>query len=191
LIWWNHVHIFKSGFRPVDKVETVFVAPVFDFAVFAERIGVVAAAFHRQRVVDDKLRLHHRIHFGRIAALLRNRIAQARQIHQRGLPQNIMAHHPRRIPRKIDFLLAFYQLAQPALQRRQIDFVRAVDQVLRQNAAQSRLECPHTPHARRSIPNPYRAAVCGNFGWQPCSVLLWIYFSCGLGFQTTFLEGVA
>ena len=134
----NHVHIFKSGFRPVDKVETVFVAPVFNFAVFAERIRIVAAAFHRQRVVDDKLRLHHRIHFGRIAALLCNRIAQARQIHQRGLPQNIVAHHPRGIPRKIDFLLAFYQLDQPALQRRQIDFVRAVDQVLRQNAARVR-----------------------------------------------------
>ena len=131
----NHVHIFKGGFCPVDKVETVFVTPVFDFAVFAEGIGVVAAAFNGQRVVDDELGLHHRIHFGRIAAFFSNRIAQACQIHQRCLTQNIVTHHARRIPREVDFLFSLNQLTQPALQRRQVDFVCAVDQVLSQDTA--------------------------------------------------------
>ena len=131
----NHVHIFKCGFCPVDEVETVFVASVFDFAVFAEGIRIVTAAFNGQRVVNDKLGLHHRIHFGRIAAFFCNCIAQACQIHQRCLTQNIMTHHACRIPREVDFLFSLNQLAQPALQRRQVDFVCTVDQVLSQDTA--------------------------------------------------------
>ena len=50
---WNHVHIFKRGFCPVDEMETVFVAAVFNFAVFAECVRVVATAFHGERVVND------------------------------------------------------------------------------------------------------------------------------------------
>ena len=112
----NHVDVFKRGRAPVDEVETVFVAAIFDVTVFLEGVGVIAAAFHRQRVVDDQLRLHHRIDFGRIAALIGNRIAQTGQIHQGGLAENVVAHHAGREPREINFALALDQLVQPFVQ---------------------------------------------------------------------------
>jgi hypothetical protein len=131
----NHVHIFKGGFGPVDKVETVFVAAVFNIAVFLEGIGVEAAAFYCQRVVDNELGLHHGVYFRRVAAFVGNRIAQAGQIHQRGLAENIVAHHARGKPRKVDFLLALNQLREPRIERGLVDIVGTVDQVFRQNAA--------------------------------------------------------
>ena len=131
----NHVHIFKCGFGPVDKVETVFVTTVFNIAVFLEGIGVEAAAFYGQRVVDNQLGLHHGVYFGRIAAFVGNRIAQAGQIHQRGLAENIVTHYARGKPRKVDFLLALNQLREPGIERGLVDIVGAVYQVFRQNAA--------------------------------------------------------
>jgi hypothetical protein len=65
----NHLDVLERLLGPVDEVEAVLVAPVFDRAVLLERVGIEAAALHGQRVVDDQLRRHHRVDLGRIAAL--------------------------------------------------------------------------------------------------------------------------
>ena len=109
---WNHIDIFKRCGTPVDEVETVFVAAVFNRAVFRKGIGVKATTFHRQRVIHDELRWHDRIDFGWVAALLGNRIAQTCEVNQRGLTENIVTDHTRRKPRKIHGLLAFDELGQ-------------------------------------------------------------------------------
>ena len=63
----NHVHIFKGGFVQLIKWKRSSLRRS-SISRFCGRHRVVAAAFNGQRVIDDKLRLHHRIHFGRIAA---------------------------------------------------------------------------------------------------------------------------
>ncbi len=80
---------------PVDEVEAILVAAILDRAVPGERIGHIAAALHRQRVIDDQLHRHYRIDLGRVAAHVRNRIAQARQVDQRGLAEDVVADHAR------------------------------------------------------------------------------------------------
>ena len=116
---------------PVDEVEAVFVAAVLDRAVLRERIAVEAAAFHRQRVVDDQLHRHHRIDLRRIAALLGDGIAQAGQVDQRGLAEDVVADHARREPREIEVALALDQLLQRVGERRRI---AAAHQVFGQHA---------------------------------------------------------
>ena len=58
-------------------MESVFIAPVFDGAVLGKGVGVEAATLHGQRVIDDELHRHHWVHFRRVAALIRNGVAQA------------------------------------------------------------------------------------------------------------------
>ena len=113
----DHVHILERGARPVDEVEAVFVAAVFNGAVFLEGFRVEAAALHGQRVVDDQLGGHHRVDQRRVAALVGDGVAQTGQIHQRGLAQDVMAHHTGRIPREIQIALALDQLLERIGQR--------------------------------------------------------------------------
>jgi hypothetical protein len=47
----DHVDILEGLLGPVDEVEAVFVAAIFDGAVLLEGLRIEAAAFHRQRVV--------------------------------------------------------------------------------------------------------------------------------------------
>ena len=49
----NYVHVFERGFGPLDEVETVFVAAVFNGAVFFKGFWVETGRFHSQRVVND------------------------------------------------------------------------------------------------------------------------------------------
>ena len=121
---WNHVDIFKRRGTPVDEMETVFVAAVFNRTVFRKGIGVKTTTFNRQRVIHDELRRHDRIDFGGIAALLGNRIAQTCEVNQSGLTKNIVADHARWEPRKVHGLLAFDELRQAFVQIIGI-FVRA------------------------------------------------------------------
>jgi hypothetical protein len=65
----DHVDVLERLLGPVDEVEAVFVATVFDGAVLLERLRVEATALHRQRVVDDQLHRHHRVDLRRVAAL--------------------------------------------------------------------------------------------------------------------------
>ena len=44
----DHVHVGKCFLGPLDEVEAIFVAAVFDRAVLGKSIGVKAAALHRQ-----------------------------------------------------------------------------------------------------------------------------------------------
>ena len=86
----------------------------------AKASRIEAAAFHGQRVVDDQLHRHHRIHLGRIAALLGDGIAQAGQVDQRGLAEDVVADHARREPREIEVAAAFDQLQQIRVAQRRV-----------------------------------------------------------------------
>jgi len=61
-------------------------------------------------VVDDQLHRHHRVDLGGVAALVGNGVAQAGEIDQRGLAQDVVAHHARREPGEIQVALAFDEL---------------------------------------------------------------------------------
>ncbi|CRZ92614.1 Uncharacterised protein [Vibrio cholerae] len=108
----DHADVFKRGFTPFDKVEAIFVASVFHRTVFLKRIRIAAGIFHRQRVIDNQLSLDHRIDLRGVAALFGNRITQACQINQRGLAENIVAHHARGIPREIKIAFTLDNLQQ-------------------------------------------------------------------------------
>ena len=108
----DHFDVLERALAPVDEVKAVLVAAVFDGAVSGEGLRVIAAAFHGQRVVDDQLHRHHRVHLRRVAAHVGDRVAQAGQVHQRGLAQDVMADHAHGKPREIQVATAFDQLAQ-------------------------------------------------------------------------------
>ena len=116
----NHVDVLERELGPVDEVEAIFVATIFDRAVLRERIRIEAAALDGERVVDDQLHRHHGIDLGRIAALLRNRIPQTRQVDERGLAEDVVADDARRKPREIQVALALDQLPQAGLEDRRI-----------------------------------------------------------------------
>ena len=44
----DHVHVFKRGFSPVNKVEAVIITTVFNGAVLFERVIFKACVFNRQ-----------------------------------------------------------------------------------------------------------------------------------------------
>ena len=127
----DHVDVLERQLGPVDEVETVFVAAIFNCTVLLECLWVEAATFNSQRVIDDQLHRHYRIDLGRIAALLGNRVTQASQIHQRGLAENVVTHHARRKPREIQVAFALDQLFQRIGQRGRIT---ATHQVFCQHA---------------------------------------------------------
>jgi len=127
----NHIDVLERLLGPVDEVEAVFVAAVLDGAVLLERGPVEARVFHRQRVIDDQLGGHHGVDLGRVATGIGNGVAQAGQIDQRGLAEDVMAHHAGRVPREIQVLAALDQLPQRGLQGGR---VTATHQVFRQHA---------------------------------------------------------
>jgi hypothetical protein len=47
---------------------------------------------------------------GRVAALVGDGVAQAGQVHQRGLAEDVVAHHAGREPREVEVALALDQL---------------------------------------------------------------------------------
>ncbi len=116
----DHLHVGEGALGPFDEMEAVLVAPVLDLAVLLEGPRVEAAALHGQRVVDDQLHRHHRIHLRRIAALGRDRIAQAREVDQRGLAQDVVADHAHREPREVAIAPALGDLQQAFVEDRGI-----------------------------------------------------------------------
>ncbi len=108
----DHVDVLERLLGPVDEIETVFVTTVFDGAVLAERIRIETAALNRQRVVHHQLCRYYRIDQCRISALSSDRIAQAGEIDQCGLTQDVMANHTRREPWEIQVALALDELFQ-------------------------------------------------------------------------------
>ena len=127
----HDVDVAEGLLGPVDEMEAVFVAAVFDGAVLGEGVGVVAAVFHGQRVVHDQLHRHHRVDLGRIAALVGDGVAQAGQIDQRGLAQDVMTDHARRIPGEVQVAAALDQLLERVRQLRRL---AAAHKVFRQHA---------------------------------------------------------
>ncbi|SAL88449.1 hypothetical protein AWB67_07599 [Caballeronia terrestris] len=113
----NHVDVPEGLLRPVDEVEAVSIATVFDCAVFFERVGIEAAALDGQRVVDHELCRHDRVDQRGVTTLSRYRIAQAGEVDEGGLPENVVAHDARRKPRKVKFALAFDDLRKRCAQR--------------------------------------------------------------------------
>ncbi|MCY1262184.1 hypothetical protein D9M70_104640 [compost metagenome] len=108
----DHVDVLERLLGPVDEVETVFVATVFDGAVLLERFRIEATALDGQGVVDDQLGRHHRVHLRRITALQGDGVTQAGEVDQRGLAENVVAHHAGREPREVEVALALDELLQ-------------------------------------------------------------------------------
>jgi hypothetical protein len=98
---------------------------------FSNACGSKPPALHRQRVVDDQLRRHHRVDLRRVAALLGDGVTQAGEVHQRGLAEDVVAHHAGREPREVEVALALDQLLQGIGERGR---VAAAHQVFRQHA---------------------------------------------------------
>nr|GEU28025.1 hypothetical protein [Tanacetum cinerariifolium] len=127
----DHVHILERLLGPLDEIEAVLVAAVLDGAVFGEGVGIETAAFHGQRMVHHQLRGHHRVDQRRVAALQGDGVAQAGQVHQRGLAEDIVAYHARGEPGEIEVAAALDQLRQRSVERGR---VAAAHQVFGQHA---------------------------------------------------------
>src|SRR5450830_1390547 len=108
--WRDNIDILKCQLCPVNKVEAIFITTIFNGAVFFQGIWIEAAAFNSERMINNELHWHDRINLRRIPTLLRDGITQASKINQRGLTQNIVAHHTCRKPWKIQLTLTFNQL---------------------------------------------------------------------------------
>ncbi|MCY1369371.1 hypothetical protein D9M69_564070 [compost metagenome] len=63
-------------------------------------------------MVDDQLGRHHRVHLRRITALQGDGVTQAGEVDQRGLAENVVAHHAGREPREVEVALALDELLQ-------------------------------------------------------------------------------
>ena len=97
-------------------MEAVLVAALLDGTVLREGILLEAAVLHGKRVVHDQLHRHDGIDLRRIATLLRNGIPQAREIHQRRLAEDVVAHDAGREPREIEITPALDELPQRSVQ---------------------------------------------------------------------------
>ena len=104
---WNHIYVFKGGFSPLNKVETVFVTTVFNGTVLFKSIRIKTCRFNGQRVVNNQLSRNDWVYFGRVAAHISNGITQASQVNQSGLAKNVVAHDTGWVPRKVKILFAF------------------------------------------------------------------------------------
>ena len=113
----DDVDVIEGVLAPVDEVEAVGVASLFHRAILLEGPFLKARVLHGEGVVDDELRGHHGIHRGRISAALGDGVPKPRQIHQRRLPQNVVAHHPRRIPGEVEITLPLDQLQEAGVER--------------------------------------------------------------------------
>ena len=116
----DHVDVPERLLRPVDEVEAVLVAALLDGTVLREGVLLEAAVLHRERVVHDQLHRHDGIDLRRIATLLCNRIPQAREIHERRLAEDVVAHDARREPREIEVTPALDELPQRRGQGRRV-----------------------------------------------------------------------
>ena len=108
-------------------MEAVFVAAVFNGAVFGEGVGVEAAAFDGQRVVDDQLHWHDWVDLGGVAALVGDGVTQAGEVHQCGLAEDVVADHAGGEPGEVEVAFAFDQLLEGIGER---GGVAAADQIL-------------------------------------------------------------
>ena len=161
----DHIHVLERLLGPVDEVETVFVATIFDGAVLGERVRIEATAFHGQRVVDDQLRRHHRIDLRRVAALLGDGVAQAGKVDQRGLAENVVAHHAGREPREIEIASCVRSIASAIRSawpgRSGAPGFPPARGRCTAECRRRRAGSPRPPHAYRSNPDWCRARVCG------------------------------
>ena len=111
----HHADLIEGALRPGQKFETLGVLALLDGHILVERIAHHAAAIDVERMVHHQLRWHRRIDAGRIAAGIRHRIAQPREVYQRGGSQQILQNDPRREIRKIRLGPAMDDLLQGAI----------------------------------------------------------------------------
>ena len=131
----DHVDIFEGRAGPVDEIEAVGIAAVLYRAVLVESLRVEAGVLNRQRVINDELGRHHRVYARRVAALLGDRVAQAGEIDQCGLAEDVVTDHTRRVPREIEAAAALDDLPQRFVEVRSI---AAAHQVFGQHACRVR-----------------------------------------------------
>ena len=126
----DDVHILERLLGPLDEVKAIFVAAILHRAVLLERLPIEAAKFDGQAMVYDELGWNNGVHLGWIAAFIGYGVAQAREIDECRLPQNVMTNDARRIPREIERALALGNLPQRFGQQRRI---AAPDELLGKN----------------------------------------------------------
>lgn len=63
-------------------------------------------------MIDDELHRYHGVDLGGVAPLIGDGVAQARQVHQGGLAQDVVADHPGREPGEVAIALAVHYLAE-------------------------------------------------------------------------------
>ena len=160
----DHVDVVERAACPLDEVKAVFVATVLDRAVLLERLRVEAAVLDRERVVDDELYRHDRVHLGRVTALVCDGVAQSGEIDQRGLAQDVVADDAGREPREVAIAPAVGDLLQALVENRR---VAAAHEILRVHARGVRQPVPRAGtdgvrslRARRSSRGPCREAAC-------------------------------
>jgi hypothetical protein len=107
----NDIDILEGLPGPVDKVEPILVSSVFNGPVLLEGLGIKAPTFDCQGVVHHQLGGHHRIDLGGIATPGSNGIAQAREVDQGGLAEDVMTDNAGGVPGKVKVLSALDELA--------------------------------------------------------------------------------
>ncbi len=110
----DHVDVIEGAAGPVDEIEAVRVAAVLDGTVLVEGVRVEAGVLDGERMIDDELGRHYRVDARRVTALVCDRIAQAGEIDQRGLAENVVADHACRVPGKIQVAAALDDLSSAA-----------------------------------------------------------------------------
>ena len=72
---WNNIYVLKGSSCPIDEVETVIVAAIFNRSVLVKSVAFKAGMFNGQGVIDNQLCRHYRVHFRRITTFGRDGIS--------------------------------------------------------------------------------------------------------------------
>ena len=116
---------------PLDEVEAVGVAALFDGSILGKSLGIEAGMFDGERVVDHQLRGNHRIDLGGITAVFGDRIAQSGHVDQGGGAENVLQDHAGREPGKIHVAAVLDQLRQGIVEQ---GWITTAHQIFGQNA---------------------------------------------------------
>ena len=97
----DHINILEGCLSPIDKVKSIVIAPVLNGAVLLEGVWLETSVFHGQRVVNNELGWHYRIHLGRVSSFRRDSVAKTGEVNQCGLTKYVMTDHSGWEPGKV------------------------------------------------------------------------------------------
>ena len=109
----HDLDVLEGASRPTQELEALGVLALLDGHVAHHRIGLHAAHLDVERVIDDQLRRHARVHATRVAPGLGHGIAQTREVDQGGRAQQVLQHDARREEREVGVAAPEHDLLQP------------------------------------------------------------------------------